>query len=55
MNLYGEYSRSFEDSKFAKFARNDLCATSDKNVNFSNSKKMLWKVGISNSLCSRTI
>ena len=58
MNLYGEYSRTCDFSRILSslnFARNDLCATSDKNINFNISKKMLCKVGISNSLCSRTI
>ena len=36
------------------FTRNDMCTTSDKNWNFNISKKLLCKVGISNSLCSRT-
>ena len=58
MNLYGEYLQTCDFSRILSslnFARNDLCATSDKNINFSNSKKMLCKVGISNSLCSGTI
>ena len=37
------------------FTQNDLCATSDKNTNFNISKTVLCKVGISNSLCSRTV
>ena len=38
-----------------KFTQNDLCATSDKNKNLNISKNLLRKVGISNSLCSRTV
>ena len=34
--------------------QNDLCAT-DKNTKFNISKNLLRKVGISNSLCSRTL
>ena len=37
------------------FKQNDLCATSDKNTNFNISKNLMRKVGISNSLCSRTV
>ena len=37
------------------FTQNDLCATSDKNTNFYISKNLLCKVGISNSLRSRTV
>ena len=58
MKLYSEYSGAYDLSRILSslnFARNDLYATSDKNINFSNSKKMLCKVGFSNSLCSRTI
>ena len=58
MNLYGEYSRTCDFSRILSslnFARNDLCATSDKNINFSISKQMLGKVGISNSLCNRIV
>ena len=35
--------------------QNDLCATSNKNMTFNISKNLLHKVGISNSLCSRTV
>ena len=35
--------------------QNAMCATSDKNANFNVSKNMLCYVGISNSLCSRTV
>ena len=37
------------------FTQNNLSATSDKNTNFNISKHLLRKVGISNSLCSRTL
>ena len=37
------------------FTQNDLSATSDKNTNFNISKNVLHSVGISNSLCSRTV
>ena len=48
MNLYGEYSRICDFSRILSslnFARNDLCATSDKNINFSISKKCYVKLG----------
>ena len=50
INLYVEYSRTLiwfsEDSKFAyeitkSYAKNGLCATSDKNTDFNISKNML--------------
>ena len=53
ISLYVEYSRNlilfFEDFKFAykrplNFTQNDSCATSDKNMNFNSSKKLLRKV-----------
>ena len=37
------------------FTQYDLSATSEKNTNFNISKNLLRKVGISNSLCSRTV
>ena len=46
MNLYGEYSRTCDFSRILSslnFARNDL--TSDKNINFSISKKCYVKLG----------
>ena len=64
-SLYVQYSRTlirfFKDFKFAykttKFYTkiNDLSTTSDKNTNFNISKNLLCKVGISSSLCSRTV
>ena len=42
MNLYGEYSRTCDFPRILSslnFARNDLCATSDENINFSISRK----------------
>ena len=48
MNLYDEYSRTCDFSRILSslnFARNDLCATSDKNINFSISKKCYVKLG----------
>ena len=61
-NRYVEYSRTYDFSSILSslirqlnFTQNDLCATSDKNTNFNISKNMLWKVGISNSLYSRTV
>ena len=49
--MFGYKSKT---SKFS-FTQNDLCATSDKNTNFYISKNLLCKVGISNSLRSRTV
>ena len=37
------------------FTQDNLYATSDKNTNFNISKYLLRKVGISNSLCRRTV
>ena len=37
------------------FTQNDLYSTLDKNTNFNISKNLLYKVEISNSLCSRTV
>ena len=64
ISLCVEYSQTliwfFEDFKFAykftEFYTKWLdCATLDKNTNFKISKNLLCKVGISNSLCSRTV
>ena len=35
--------------------QNDMCATSEKNTNFNIWNILLCKVGISNSLCGRTV
>ena len=48
--MFGYKSKT---SKFS-FTQNDLCATSYKTTNFDISKNLLCKVGISNSLRSRT-
>ena len=63
ISLYVAYSRSliwfFEDFTLLiwqlNFTQNNLCTTSDKNTNFNISKNLLREVGISNSLCSRTV
>ena len=41
--------------KTLNFTQNDMCATSDKKTNFNISKNLLFKVGISYPLCSRTV
>ena len=57
--ILADFNMIFGGFKFAykttKFYVNDLCATSDKNTNFNISKNLLRKVGISNSLSSRTV